>query len=725
MRLVHDNLYNIRRHTSSLLIPYKQARTNLAMFQISNGTLKLAPPSYINASDYYVPSLFVGITNSVIAQFHESPIPRQNIGIYLNYLVSKYAMLCMFSAVVLNRIMLFGAVNNRQAHHNHHQHRVRTGFWRIFSRPLFAGAVKMALRAAILYQLWLRFETILTGLNCYSATANTFFSKYGVFTYNSSSTALPAFPFNATNFGISSPVIVGKDLFAGDKGFGKIGPSASFLWPLYITLCLSQFVETFCACISGTQPKVDTSQTLFEYLLGFYEFDSIPGLPGRPTPELLVLCLMAILNHSLVHILRLAGLTRYRLAFLGLVGTAFILYYIYTIANGTLLRFPTLVVILFLSQVITMSIILLCGAIYFSARLLAGPNQLRLNSLSLEDLNLSWLDDFNGFLANLAIVALSASAKETFVEELLHIGLPKLTWLDEQLKARSEPEKSDNISKSSYNNYLSSKDLTKLLKEKANRGEFTQKSWVALERFSKAKTVTIMFWRFVNALLLKRQEIEGRKELERRARQLLQPSIRDDEPFFEEQDGELIINYKRLLTGQLMSDENDSEFEEEEEETEIEEDQDDEIPEENAFADLLQPDDLYSLLLPDKDSDDSFKEILACHLSRDLKGERNPITRSQFGRQSQSEHAKLIDVIMEQRKGAFTKSEDNKTSEFLDEYKQYTCVICQSNPRQIILWPCTCFAICSNCRLTLVLRNFENCVCCRQPIEGYSKVYMP
>lgn len=50
------------------------------------------------------------------------------------------------------------------------------------------------------------------------------------------------------------------------------------------------------------------------------------------------------------------------------------------------------------------------------------------------------------------------------------------------------------------------------------------------------------------------------------------------------------------------------------------------------------------------------------------------------------------------------------------------CAVCKTNERCIILWPCKCFALCEHCRVSLALRGYEKCVYCRQTVSGYSKV---
>ncbi|SSD58271.1 uncharacterized protein SCODWIG_00032 [Saccharomycodes ludwigii] len=56
------------------------------------------------------------------------------------------------------------------------------------------------------------------------------------------------------------------------------------------------------------------------------------------------------------------------------------------------------------------------------------------------------------------------------------------------------------------------------------------------------------------------------------------------------------------------------------------------------------------------------------------------------------------------------------------EEQQYLCVVCRTNMKNIILWPCRCFALCDDCRISLGVRGFKNCCCCRTKIKGFSKV---
>lgn len=53
------------------------------------------------------------------------------------------------------------------------------------------------------------------------------------------------------------------------------------------------------------------------------------------------------------------------------------------------------------------------------------------------------------------------------------------------------------------------------------------------------------------------------------------------------------------------------------------------------------------------------------------------------------------------------------------------CVVCQSEPRTILAWPCRCLSICEDCRINLAMNNFGTCVCCRQEVVGFSRLFVP
>lgn len=65
----------------------------------------------------------------------------------------------------------------------------------------------------------------------------------------------------------------------------------------------------------------------------------------------------------------------------------------------------------------------------------------------------------------------------------------------------------------------------------------------------------------------------------------------------------------------------------------------------------------------------------------------------------------------------------SQVSDNREDTRDYSCVVCKTNDRNVIMWPCSCFAVCDDCRVSLSVRGFNTCVCCRAPVSGHSKTH--
>lgn len=127
------------------------------------------------------------------------------------------------------------------------------------------------------------------------------------------------------------------------------------------------------------------------------------------------------------------------------------------------------------------------------------------------------------------------------------------------------------------------------------------------------------------------------------------------------------------------------------------------------------PDDLMSLVAPTTTEEAAENAILAGHLRRKDAG---PLTRAQFQREQPEDARDVAAVIAELRRAPIATSDDGTIPETV-------CVVCHASPREVILWPCRCFALCNDCRSTLATKRFKGCVCCRRPITSFSRIYVP
>lgn len=122
-------------------------------------------------------------------------------------------------------------------------------------------------------------------------------------------------------------------------------------------------------------------------------------------------------------------------------------------------------------------------------------------------------------------------------------------------------------------------------------------------------------------------------------------------------------------------------------------------------------------------------DILERHLHYENSG-HGTLTRSRYRAlrdpetvAPQDESAALLQLLLSTRHQIKKPPSDFDDDDDIDP--RLACVICQVKPREIITWPCKCFAICESCRLSLATKGMEGCVCCRRDVEGVLKVFLP
>ena len=186
----------------------------------------------------------------------------------------------------------------------------------------------------------------------------------------------------------------------------------------------------------------------------------------------------------------------------------------------------------------------------------------------------------------------------------------------------------------------------------------------------------------------------------------------------------------------------------------------------------MQPSDLARLLDPQSPEERSEAQALAAHLNSDGILTRSAYNRyrrrqrvevlasSRYGlggaggsvrqrlatflpntRMTPDEEAGLLEQILLSRRAAMRPLDDDETygasSAGLDAGPSWAtgasglgpdgpqCVVCQSAPRTIIVWPCRCLSLCDDCRVSLAMNNFDKCVCCRREVTSFSRIFVP
>ena len=166
----------------------------------------------------------------------------------------------------------------------------------------------------------------------------------------------------------------------------------------------------------------------------------------------------------------------------------------------------------------------------------------------------------------------------------------------------------------------------------------------------------------------------------------------------------------------------------------------------------LESSQLARLLNPRDNEDRQEARILAHHLTSD-----RIVTRSQFQKSFDSANARVLTSTRygppgfkpTSPSGRLTPDEEVEVLEYLILKKRAQnsgsgpdssawrdgaeglgvggpqCVVCQSSPRTILAWPCRCLSLCEDCRVSLAMNNFGTCVCCRQEVVGFSRLFVP
>lgn len=271
-----------------------------------------------------------------------------------------------------------------------------------------------------------------------------------------------------------------------DDKFLDVMGSFSLLWPLFLALCFSQFIETLSCALQGRQPLPETGMTTFEHSLAFAESEAMLtnaiGLSvfgpadstshTRPTSdpsdpsdlssilltksmvlqrlnvpsEVLLIALISCMSHISSAVLAITG-RRHQLR---LVNTAvwaicYMAAFCWSFVNAlssplgshdvSILRFPTVCIIGFIPHMLIILGILVCSSIYAVALLL--------NAISLPpsappnpSVKERFLIAFNNMQANVQFSSVSSmrlSWSEDFYTVLLKIGFNVLTAASESV----------------------------------------------------------------------------------------------------------------------------------------------------------------------------------------------------------------------------------------------------------------------------------------------------
>lgn len=265
-----------------------------------------------------------------------------------------------------------------------------------------------------------------------------------------------------------------------DKLLDVMG-SFSLLWPVFLTLCFSQFIETLACALHGRQPLPEFGMTIFEHSLAFAESEamltsaiglSVFGSSSSNSPsadsadaadsvlltkfmvlarlniptEVLLIALISCMSHISSAVLATTG-HRHRLRLINTAAWAFCYMAAFCWSFGKalsspldpndlgILRFPTVCIIGFIPHMLIIIGIIVCSLIYLMALVVTAlslPANAPPNLTLKERISFA----FHNMQANVQFSSVSSmrlSWHEDFYTVLLKIGFNVLTAASESV----------------------------------------------------------------------------------------------------------------------------------------------------------------------------------------------------------------------------------------------------------------------------------------------------
>jgi hypothetical protein len=263
-----------------------------------------------------------------------------------------------------------------------------------------------------------------------------------------------------------------------DDASTRLSGSLAILWPLFLSLGISHFVETLSCALQGRHPVQEAGMTLFEHSLAFAEAEAVVTKPfgvdsarffkprqmftpdgtsffmprsslnkiANVPPEVLIISLISSISHFTSNSLAIAGVrSKYRLITTTIWGLAYMATFTWSFMKLTsriadpsqssvgILRFPTVCIVGFIPHLLILAGIAACGLIYLLALFITvlSPPPGQPSSLTLRE---RFSAAYNNLHANIHLSAstpLTVNWNEDFYTAILKVGFTVLTAASE------------------------------------------------------------------------------------------------------------------------------------------------------------------------------------------------------------------------------------------------------------------------------------------------------
>ncbi|SCV05207.1 LANO_0H02410g1_1 [Lachancea nothofagi CBS 11611] len=489
----------------------------------------------------------------------------------------------------------------------------------------------------------------------------------------------------------------------------------------YAIICLSHCIETFVTVTSNSKPMEEFDYSIFELSMHFYSLTRSNSSRADFVPD----CLMALLGRLIIHIVELTNTRHYRLLCSTILNAGHLVYLAWTVFNEGFTSLPLLVKYRHIPKTLALACIAVSVACYGLAYLVRlspyssnDPSDLRFHSFMQNwytTLNCTGEEEFTSTLINFAILICNPGQ----VEKLgIHQELSQLShqreihrsflvsgYMNRESNVAQEIDSVQgfsqpvwqrkvttlwNLSKALKFRILSLFKTTKKLtteypKDHSDRGK-NLNDYVSDKNYSK--------------FLARAPDLNANRA----------PQPADFKYMLPEDDwsADYVVDESILEHASECSDAD----------SEVSDNSSEELLSGAAVAELILPSSATFPGAPHATAQEpqwlmSMWSILQCETQFDRR-----LTRSQY---SQLNETNVLSEVMFQR-SLETRTAAGQKAAFTSSERDLSCVVCKTNVRNIVLWPCKCFAMCEECRVSLGLRGFNTCICCRAPVKGYSKI---
>ncbi|KAL3232532.1 ERAD-associated E3 ubiquitin-protein ligase ASI1 [Nakaseomyces bracarensis] len=438
----------------------------------------------------------------------------------------------------------------------------------------------------------------------------------------------------------------------------------------FILFSWSYCVETVISLLSNSSPLEGSDYTIFEISIEFYLLQR-KEINIAEQVEYLPDCVMAIANRIMIHILEMHKLRKYRLLGSTLLNLGHISYLFFIYQTKGLQGIPMLTKFRHFPKMFSLFIVIISLISYLLAYIVRfdpfgnsyrNPDELQFHSFMKnwrKHLNFTGEEDFSPMLSKLAILLTSGSSVS---ERGTRYEYPSVKLTQKLYKSYAKR----------LSTVQSLEDQKRLSEDSCNRRSSIVK--LAKPILEAPRNIPFISNTIDSLKLVATHLNEIFKGNEEEYDNAIEDYDEDDE---EEKKETGLRRYSISKDTGWLSEYNDDE----QDYVPKEEDDDEDGDEEEYTDDIVElRDDIMELIRDDFDPI-AYKD----HLHHRLR----PLSES--------------------------------SSSLSEEEFDYSCVVCKTNDRNIILWPCSCFALCDDCRVSLSLRGFNTCVCCRCPVNGYSK----